>query len=796
MLLRLRPYLLLAVLALVFFGRLVLHPTATLYSPGSDLIAEHIPAKTFLVRSWRETGELPLWCPDQFGGAPFVHDVQVALFYPPHWILFLLPPGAVGPALSWLVVVHIILAGWCMYAYARRQDLGRAGAMTAAIGYMFAGKWMFHLLDAGHYILIGLAWLPLFLLLMESAIRRGSPVRATAAGAVFALIVLSTHPQWTFYSALFAAAWTLGAALGPAGRKAPAALGRWLGLGLWAAVVAGALSAVQLLPTLEAARQASRGAGVPPDDLAREFALMIHQLVGPSPVIGHRWEERAGLGVVWLTAAVLAPVLRGGRVRYWTAVLLGLWALALGGGVLFQQWHWPGFATFKLHARILVLAAFPTALLAGVTTDALFERATARTRGKRTLSIVITVICMTAGVAALAAEGRLAGLEGDAPTRFPLYPVALALLIPTAILLLASRLRTSASAAGWEATTAWLAVLLLDLWAMSWPLVDVRDASDLYRPSACVRTVIDRREADPPTVRWRVLDTCVNGAAGHSALGEGCPLALMYGLEAVGGYSPLDVHRYRDYLQFVAADPEPMRPFEGDFGFPILERVPVRNKRFVDLLGVRYLLQPKVPADQPDGHVPARPPEWRFVLEDDHAAAYDFTLGGVRPLPPYELWENPDVFPRAFVVPGAKPLPGRLEVLDALERTNFRQTVLLEGWRDEFGDRPAEGTYRAAEVIDYRPNRIVLREHGSVGWLVLADVWFPGWKCTVNGRPADVHRADFLFRAVAVTSGPCEIVFTFEPESYRRGRELSLGAAALLLVLAAGVGVRRMATPR
>ena len=268
----------------------------------------------------------------------------------------------------------------------------------------------------------------------------------------------------------------------------------------------------------------------------------------------------------------------------------------------------------------------------------------------------------------------------------------------------------------------------------------------------------------------------------------------MYGLEATGGYSPLDVHRYRDYLQFVADDSEPMRPFKGAFGFPVFTHIPVRNKRLVDLLGVRYLLQPKDPDDQPEGHVPARPPEWRLVTEDDHAAAYDFTLGGVRPLPPYEVWENPDVFPRAFVVPGAKPLPERPEVLDALKRTDFRQTVLLEGWRDEFADRPPEGTYRAADVLDYRPNRIVLREDGPAGWLVLADVWFPGWTCTVNGRPADVHRADFLFRAVAVPSGSCEIVFTFEPESYRRGRELSLGAAALLVVLAAGVGVRRMTT--
>jgi hypothetical protein len=787
----LRPYILLAGLGLIFFGRLVLYPTATLYSPSSDLIAEHIPAKTFLVRSWRDAGELPLWCPEQFGGAPFIHDIQVAAFYPPHWLLFLLPPEAVGSALSWLVVAHVILAGWCMYPYARSQNLGRAGAMTATIGYMFAGKWMFHLLDGGHYILIGLAWLPLFLLLLEAAIRRGSLVRASFAGAVFALIVLSTHPQWTFYAALFAAVWTLGTAL----ESAPftPALARWAGLGLWAALVAFALSAVQLLPTLEAASQASRGAGVPPDDLAQQFAFIIHQLVGPSPVVGHRWEQRAGLGVFWLTAALLAPVLRGGRVRWQAGVWLLLWVLALGGGTLLQSLHWLGFGAFKLHVRLLIIAALPTALLAGVTTDAIFEKAAAWSRGRRMVALGLVVFTLTAGVVAFLSESALGQWE-EAPRRFPLYAAALFVLIPVGLLLLVARLRPgSLSAARLPITLSWLGVLLLDLWAMSWPLVDVCDKRDLYRPSSCVRAVIDRREADQTNIRWRVLDTCVDGDAGRSALGAGCPLALIYGLETVGGYSPLDVRRFRDYLQFVSDDPEPMRPFEGAYGWPILKRVPVRNKRLVDLLGVRYLLQPRDKKDQPAGHVSAREPAWRRVLEDDDAQAYNFTTGGVSQLPPYELWENPEAFPRAFVVPRAAPLPERPEVLDAMKRTDFQQIVLLEDWRDDFAATPTDGAYRAANVREYQPNRVEVRTEGPAGWLVLTDVWFPGWKCTVNGRPAEIHRADFLFRAVAVPSGPCEIVFRFEPESYRVGRELSCGTALLLLTLAGGAAFYSMA---
>ena len=60
---RLGPYLLLTLLALLFFGGLVLHPTQVLYSDHSDMLALHLPSKWFLVRSFQETGELPLWCP-------------------------------------------------------------------------------------------------------------------------------------------------------------------------------------------------------------------------------------------------------------------------------------------------------------------------------------------------------------------------------------------------------------------------------------------------------------------------------------------------------------------------------------------------------------------------------------------------------------------------------------------------------------------------------------------------------------------------------------------------------------
>src|SRR3954453_16229088 len=97
-----------------------------------------------------------------------------------------------------------------------------------------------------------------------------------------------------------------------------AALGRWLGFGAWTATVAAALSAVQLLPSLEAASRATRGVVRMSDgSILLDVVLPILGLFGPSPTglkpaLG--WEYRGGLGVLWVTAALLAPALCGGRV--------------------------------------------------------------------------------------------------------------------------------------------------------------------------------------------------------------------------------------------------------------------------------------------------------------------------------------------------------------------------------------------------------------------------------------------------------------------------------------------------
>src|SRR6266545_5770189 len=161
---RFRPYLLLALLWLLYFHPLILHPTQTLYAPYSDFLAEHLPAKLFLNREWNASGELPLWNPHHFCGAPFVHDIQVGVFYPPNAVTLVVPESAIGAALSWVIALHVLAAGVFAYLYARSHALNEAGSLVAAVGFMLSSKWMTHLILAGHTITMGLAWLPLVLL--------------------------------------------------------------------------------------------------------------------------------------------------------------------------------------------------------------------------------------------------------------------------------------------------------------------------------------------------------------------------------------------------------------------------------------------------------------------------------------------------------------------------------------------------------------------------------------------------------------------------------------------------------
>lgn len=779
----------LAGLALLLFYPLVLHPAQVLYSRHSDMLSMHVPKKRLLVESFAETGELPRWNPYEFCGAPLIHDLQVAAFYPPHAVLYLVGQEHVAETLSWLVLAHVILAGWLMYAYGLYEGLRPGPAFLAGVGYMLAGKFLLHLLAAGHYILVGLTWLPLATMLLDGAIRHRSLSRATAGAGAFALIILGTHPQWTFYAGLFLGIWTLGTALESAGflgGRGPRSFGRlatslivWLGMGFCVAGGGAALTAVQLLPTWEFTQHTSRGeSGIVEGHGGLGVLASVIKLFGPGFFHPQQtkqliWELRGNVAIAWGMLAPLVLILGGSRRRFQFAVTALLLAFALGGSDLVQAI--PGFNFFRLPSRMVIILGLPLALFAGSVTQSLLDGALADPRRKsRCLYTALSVGVV--GLALAAFDGRLMLTLNPQVPLHPYWGFGLPLIFALVLLYLLARCRPDSTA--WRRM--WYGLLVADVLSLSFPLVAVKPEEEIYRPSEAVEYLIKQAG----TARVLDRDEAKDMPETTSPLCTYQP--LLHHIHTLRGYNPLDVARYQQYLDFIENKHQQREMRLGVTAFPIV------NHNLLDLTGVRFLLQPSEKNFLPDEPLNAdKDPRWRKVLEDERPQAYVFTGRGISRVRPYTLYERTEPLPRAFIVPRADLLD-EAEPLRQLRQTDFRETLLLDVPLEP--TPKADGQYQPAEIISYQPNRVEIDlPQDASGWLFLSDVWYPDWQCRVDGQPREVLRANYAFRAIRLEPGDRQVVFEYRPRSYFLGLRISQIALAvwIAVLIASGWWERR-----
>jgi hypothetical protein len=277
-----------------------------------------------------------------------------------------------------------------------------------------------------------------------------------------------------------------------------------------------------------------------------------------------------------------------------------------------------------------------------------------------------------------------------------------------------------------------------------------------------------------------VLDRSLPNHQSSTPLGPA--VATRLGLSAIRGYNALDLVRYKEFLSYISAPIPIQNPYNG------LRNAPILHKPLLDLLGVRFLLQPVDPALRSTRAEldPDLDPRWHRVALDPTPSAFTFALGGVRMLPPYEVLENAEVYPRAFVVPAVAPLPnGRDNIVRALTTTDLRRVALVDS-TVALDVGPGTGSFRPATVISYRPNWIEIEADGP-GLLVLADPWSPGWSATVDSAPAGLVRTNFAFRGVPLPPGRHAVAFVFRPSSYAIGRAISLVAVVVIgLITVAG----------
>ena len=237
-----------------------------------DLNAELIPWRIYAQQNIFQ-GEIPLWNPYSYSGQPFLANPLTAIFYPFTALFYLLP---LKLALNLYIIFHFLIAGISMYFLMRCWAVSSIGALISAITFSFSG-WM--VTSVEFFSFAASSWTPLIVMLVFMITKKPSLYLSIITGLVVAMQTLTTNPQNQIYTVLAAGLIAAIFAMVLLFTDKRKTLTKIFGIILLAGCLSIALSAIQLLPTIEFANLTSRSYVSAYDGMPDKFSLHPVQLV-------------------------------------------------------------------------------------------------------------------------------------------------------------------------------------------------------------------------------------------------------------------------------------------------------------------------------------------------------------------------------------------------------------------------------------------------------------------------------------------------------------------------------------
>ncbi|MFN2134695.1 MAG: oligosaccharide flippase family protein, partial [Candidatus Promineifilaceae bacterium] len=808
----------------------------------SDLIIENYVWKRFAINSIR-AGEIPLWNPYLFAGAPFLANGQHGMLYPFSWIFFLIP---IAKAYGWFTVSQLWLAGAAMFFLGRVLKMERGGALIAGLVYQGSG---FMLVSAAVFpmIISAAAWLPLLLAVLEMTIRsatRGS--RATllwaAAGAVFlGLQVLAGHVEITYYTLLIMAVFALWRLVDVmlVARRDVGETGPWYRPALLAApwlialvAVGLLLGGVQLVPFYEIGRLNFREGAASFAEVRgwafparRILTLLLPNFFG-NPAHHAFLDPLTGRTVQFTLNSFGQLNPQGAQSSAWGVknyveggIYLGILPLFLALlGSIAALWHPLSHARRSQGLFFVLLAFFSLAFIFGTPLYALLYY------GLPFINQLHTpfrwVWPLSLAVAALAGFGTDMILIDRQKVRGALKTLIAAAAIGGAVILAMLLLSRTlygqfdpwlervfrglalADTAFPDAHTFYgyqfwnfliLGASLLGTALVLWLgycgrkylfviLAALLILSDLFLANRQFNAATDEAllSFQPELAAW------LSEQPGQWRLTSFTPHGDKP-LNANGGwlYDLQDIRGYdsiisKQYTQYMAAI-EPQNELPNNRIQPIGQWESL-NSPLLDVAGVRYVIS----SEQID--LPKMAEVWQgegvHVYENLAAAPRTYTL----PLEATAVVDDPlaamtELDPRSHVV------------LDAADLSPD-MALRLQGYQE-----PLASTLTPAHIAGYRNIEVLIDTAvQSPSWLILNDSYFPGWKAFVRpvGAAEDeeqeigITRVNGNFRGVLLEPGAWTVRFRYSPGSFQLGGLLS-AMGLIVLMFASGVWVWRRA---
>lgn len=171
------------------------------------------------------------------------------------------------------------------------------------------------------------------------------------------------------------------------------------------------------------------------------------------------------------------------------------------------------------------------------------------------------------------------------------------------------------------------------------------------------------------------------------------------------------------------------------------------------------------------------------IIEDNPRWRYIEDVDGSR------VFENQTAMPRAWLVSqvvSAKPdeirNAVRSSILNNGRAFDPATTALVE---EPFSlDRSPVPHASSAQIVNLASASMEVHTHTAApAFLVLSDIYYPGWYASIDGRPTHLFRTNYVLRGVMVPAGGHVVRLEYRPSRLYWGMALTGTAAMLLVVL-------------
>ncbi len=209
-------------------------------------------------------------------------------------------------------------------------------------------------------------------------------------------------------------------------------------------------------------------------------------------------------------------------------------------------------------------------------------------------------------------------------------------------------------------------------------------------------------------------------------------IGMLYGVEKVGGFEAMRVREISELLRYLLWQP----------------RMPkAARHKFLNFLNVKF----------------------NITAEEGSIVAH--------------LEERKEALERAFLVPTYLHLE-RGEIWERIMLGNWspEDSVLLEVRPPSVSPQKMEEIERAVKWLGRSPEEEILQvSTPEAAFLVISEAFYPGWKAAIDGKPTEIYRANFAFRAVAIPAGRHTVTFSYRPLSFKIGAWVSIATLALII---------------